>query len=82
MLLNGELPTAAQLEEWRFEITHHTFIHENIKKVMDGFHYDAHPMGMLVGTVGALSTFYPDAKHIFDADARKKQIERVLARVG
>ena len=69
LLLNGELPTAAQLDEWRFDITHHTFIHENIKKVMDGFHYDAHPMGMLVGTVGALSTFYPAAKHIFDAES-------------
>ena len=81
LLLNGELPTAAQLEEWRFDITHHTFIHENIKKVMDGFHYDAHPMGMLVGTVGALSTFYPEAKHIFDAESRKKQIERLIAKM-
>ncbi|MFY9610240.1 MAG: citrate synthase [Blastocatellia bacterium] len=81
LLLNGELPTAAQLDGWRFEITHHTFIHENIKKVMDGFHYDAHPMGMLVGTVGALSTFYPDAKHIFDAESRKKQIERLIAKM-
>ncbi|HSF24818.1 MAG TPA: citrate synthase [Blastocatellia bacterium] len=81
LLLNGELPTAAQLDAWRFEITHHTFVHENIKKVMDGFHYDAHPMGMLVGTVGALSTFYPDAKHIFDAESRKKQIERLIAKM-
>ena len=81
LLLNGELPGTAQLDEWRFEITHHTFIHENIKKVMDGFHYDAHPMGMLVGTVGALSTFYPEAKHIFDAESRKKQIQRLIAKM-
>ena len=59
LLLNGELPTLTQMDEWVYQITHHTWIHENIKKFMDGFHYDAHPMGMLVSTVGALSTFYP-----------------------
>ena len=64
LILHGELPTRAQLDEWTYHITHHTMIHENIKKFMDGFHYDAHPMGILVGTVGALSTFYPDAKNI------------------
>ena len=55
-----------ELRDWSWNITHHTFIHEQIKKVMDGFHYDAHPMGMLIGTVGALSTFYKDAKDIFN----------------
>ena len=57
LLLHGELPTRAQLADWEWNITHHTFIHENIKKLMDGFHYDAHPMGMLVSMMGALSTF-------------------------
>jgi citrate synthase len=82
LTLHGELPTEAQLKEWTWHITHHTFIHENIKKFMDGFHYDAHPMGMLIGTVGALSTFYPDAKHIFDADSRRKQTYRLIAKVA
>ena len=57
LILNGELPTKAQLADWTWHITHHTFIHENIKKFVDGFHHDAHTMGMLVGTIGALSTF-------------------------
>jgi citrate synthase len=82
LILRGELPTEAQLKEWTWHITHHTFIHENIKKFMDGFHYDAHPMGMLIGTVGALSTFYPDAKQIFDADSRQKQTYRLIAKVA
>src|SRR5262245_38151032 len=82
LILRGELPTETQLKEWTWHITHHTFIHENIKKFMDGFHYDAHPMGMLIGTVGALSTFYPDAKHIFDADSRRKQTYRLIAKVA
>ena len=82
LLLYGELPTKAQLEDWTWNITHHTFLHESIKKVMDGFHYDAHPMGMLVGVVGALSTFYPEAKDIFDADCRQKQIYRLIAKVA
>jgi citrate synthase len=82
LILHGELPTEAQLKEWTWHITHHTFIHENIKKFMDGFHYDARPMGMLIGTVGALSTFYPDAKQIFDADSRRKQTCRLIAKVA
>jgi citrate synthase len=82
LILHGELPTETQLKDWTWNITHHTIIHENIKKFMDGFHYDAHPMGMLVGTVGALSTFYPDAKHIFDAEARRKQAYRLIAKVA
>jgi citrate synthase len=81
LLLHGELPKQAQLTEWIKNITYHTFINENIKKVMDGFHYDAHPMGMFEATLGALSTFYPDAKQIFDADSRWKQIYRLVAKV-
>src|ERR671939_407976 len=82
LLLNGELPNKQQLEDWTWHITHHTFIHESIKKVMDGFHYDAHPMGIFIGTIGALSTFYPEAKDIFDADCRRKQIHRLIAKVA
>ena len=67
LLIHGELPTQAQLDEWTHEITIHTFVHENIKAFMQGFRYDAHPMGMLVASVGALSTFYPDASKIKDA---------------
>ncbi|MDA8343749.1 MAG: citrate (Si)-synthase, partial [Actinomycetota bacterium] len=80
LLLNGELPNPAQFEAWRHEITHHTFIHENVRKrFLDGFHYDAHPMGMLVSAVAALSTFYLDAKQIFDVESRHKQIIRLIA---
>ncbi len=82
LILHGELPTEAQLKDWAWHITHHTFIHENIKKFIDGFHHDAHPMGMLIGTVGALSTFYPDAKDIFNAESRRKQIHRLIAKVA
>ncbi|HEY4425180.1 MAG TPA: citrate synthase [Pyrinomonadaceae bacterium] len=81
LLLNGELPTATQLEGWTKNITYHTFINENIKKVIDGFHYNAHPMGMFEATLGALSTFYPDAKDIFNAELRCKQIYRLIAKV-
>jgi citrate synthase len=81
LLIYGELPTAEQLDDWTYHITHHTIIHEQIKKVMDGFHYDAHPMGIFVSTVAALSTFYPDAKQIFDEEARTKQIHRLIAKV-
>ena len=66
LLLNGELPTAEQLEYWQCEVMRHTMTHENVKKFMDGFHYDAHPMGILICTVAALSTFYPEAKNIND----------------
>lgn len=81
LLLYGELPSKAQYEGWIYDITHHTIIHENIKKFMDGFRHDAHPMGMLLGTVGALSTFYPEAKNIFDPNVRKKQIHRLIAKM-
>ena len=81
LLLNGELPTESELKTWTHNITHHTFINESIKKVIDGFHYNAHPMGMFEATLGALSTFYPDAKNIFDVECRKKQIHRLIAKV-
>ena len=81
LLLNGELPTESQLKEWTRNITYHTFINENIKKVIDGFHYNAHPMGMFEATLGALSTFYPDAKDIFNVELRWKQIYRLIAKV-
>jgi citrate synthase len=81
LLLHGELPTESQLKDWTWNITHHTFINESIKKVIDGFHYNAHPMGMFEATLGALSTFYPDAKDIFDQESRWKQIYRLIAKV-
>jgi citrate synthase len=81
LVLYGELPTKKQLEDWTHEVTFHTILHENIKKFIDGFHHDAHPMGMLVSTVAALSTFYPDAKHIFDAESRKKQTYRLIGKM-
>ncbi len=81
LILYGELPTRAQLDDWVWNITHHTMIHESIKTFMDGFQYDAHPMGILVGTVGALSTFYPDAKRVMDPESRKTQIQRLVAKM-
>jgi citrate synthase len=81
LLLHGELPNQDELKEWTWNITHHTFINESIKKVMDGFHYNAHPMGMFISTLGALGTFYPDAKDIFNQDSRWKQIYRLIAKV-
>ena len=81
LLLDGELPTDQQLATWSDEITHHTFIHENIKEFIDGFRYDGHPMGMLMSTVAALSTFYPEAKRISDTEPRRKQIVRLIAKM-
>ncbi|MCI0695080.1 citrate synthase [candidate division KSB1 bacterium] len=81
LIIHGELPTKSQFEEWRYNITHHTMLHENTKKFMDGFHHDAHPMGMLVSTVGALSTFYPEARNIHDAEARKLQMYRLIGKM-
>jgi citrate synthase len=81
LLIYGELPTKQQLDEWVFEITHHTFVHENIKKFVEGFRYDAHPMGMLLATMGALSTFYPDAKNIGDDQERHMAAVRLIAKV-
>ncbi|HEV8354759.1 MAG TPA: citrate/2-methylcitrate synthase, partial [bacterium] len=80
LLLTGELPKPAELDRWLVDITHHTIIHENIKKFIDGFHHDAHPMGVFVSTVAALSTFYPEAKHIDDPASRRTQIHRLIAK--
>jgi citrate synthase len=81
LIVYGELPTKAQLEEWQHQIAEHYILHENIKKFIDGFHHDAHPMGMLLSTVGALSTFYPDARNIADAATRQKQIHRLIGKM-
>src|ERR1051326_5037450 len=81
LILFGELPTAMQLHQWTQQITNHTMLHENIKKFMEGFQYDAHPMGIFLSTVGALSTFYPDAKHVFDKASRLRQTHRLIAKV-
>jgi citrate synthase len=81
LVMHGELPQKKQLDDWAHEITFHTILHENTKKFIDGFHHDAHPMGMLVSTAAALSTFYPDAKHIFDAGSRKKQTYRLIGKM-
>ena len=81
LLQNGELPSAEQAQSWNAEIINHTFIHENIKRFIDGFHHDAHPMGILVSTVAALSTFYPEAKQIRDPAIRHRQIVRLIAKM-
>ena len=81
LLLNGELPTRAQLDRWSEELTRHTMLHENMKTFMEAFRYDAHPMGILLSTIGALSTFYPDAKLIFDDESRHTQVARLIAKV-
>jgi citrate synthase len=81
LLVHGELPNQAQLDEWTHEITIHTFVHENVKSFMQGFRYDAHPMGMLLASVGAMSTFYPDAAQIKDTDIRYLQIIRLIAKM-
>jgi citrate synthase len=80
LILHGELPTRQQYDAWVYNITHHTIVHENIKELMGGFRYDAHPMGMLVSMVAALSTFYPDAKNIHDAQCRRDQVFRLIAK--
>jgi citrate synthase len=81
LLIHGELPTTQQLEDWAHEVTIHTFVHENVKEFMQGFRYDAHPMGMLLASVGALSTFYPEASKIKDAEIRYMQVIRLLAKM-
>ena len=81
LLIFGELPTEPQLERWTFDITHHTFVHEDLKQFFEGFRYDAHPMGMLLAGVGALSTFYPDAKQIDDPEERYMAAVRLIAKV-
>src|ERR1700744_104577 len=81
LLIHGKLPTASELAEWEHLITIHTFVHENVKEFMQGFRYDAHPMGMLGASVGALSTFYPEAAAIKDPEARYIQVIRLLAKM-
>ena len=81
LLLHGELPTQAQLDEWVLSITYHTFIHENLKQFIEGFRYNAHPMGMLMATVSALSTFYPEASKISNPENRMLQIARLIAKM-
>ncbi|RKQ92033.1 citrate synthase [Solirubrobacter pauli] len=81
LLVHGELPNAKQLDEWTNKITTHTFVHENVKSFIQGFRYDAHPMGMLLASVGALSTFYPDANQIKDPEIRYLQIIRLIAKM-
>jgi citrate synthase len=81
LILFGELPTETQLRNWTEQITRHLMLHENVKKLMEGFRYDAHPMGIFLSTVGALSTFYPDATKIFDPESRMRQTHRLIAKV-
>ncbi|GAA3691278.1 citrate synthase [Microlunatus aurantiacus] len=81
LLLHGELPTQPQLDQWTHDVTYHTFLHENCKQFIEGFRYDAHPMGMLMASVSALSTFYPDAGTIADPDVRQAQITRLIAKM-
>jgi citrate synthase len=80
LLLHGELPSRQQLESWTYNITHHRFLHENVKKFMDGFRYDAHPMGVFISTIAALSTFYTEAGQIKNAAIRQRQIFRLIAK--
>jgi citrate synthase len=81
LIFYGELPNQEQLATWTYEITHHTFLHESTKHLMEAFRYDAHPMGMFISVVAALSTFYPEARNVKDANARMKQIYRLIAKV-
>ncbi len=81
LLLFGELPTEKELKDWVFEITHHTMLHESTKKFMEGFRYDAHPMTMFVSTVAALSSVYPEARHVLDANNRLLQVKRLIGKV-
>jgi citrate synthase len=81
LILFGELPTAPQLKEWVAEITHHTMLHETTKKFLEGFRYDAHPMGMLTSTVAALSTVYPESRHVLDPTVRALAIKRIIGKM-
>ena len=81
LILFGELPTQEQYAVWEHDILHHTFVHENIKQLMHAFRHDAHPMGMFIATVAAMSTYYPEGRNIQDEDARLKQIQRLIAKV-
>ena len=81
LIVKGELPTASHLKMWRHNIRMHTLVHESVKRFIEGFRYDAHPMGIVVGTVGALSTFYPDAKHVGDLESRRMQTRRMIGKM-
>ena len=81
LLIHGELPTHDELHAWSGDVTHHTFLHENLKQLMEGFRYDAHPMGMLISAVAALSTFYPEAANVDDEATRMAQVVRLIAKV-
>ena len=81
LILNGELPKPAEMDRFRHEVSHHTLVHENIRELLDGFRYDAHPMGILISTIGALSTFYPEAKRVDDPETRWLQIVRLIGKV-
>ncbi|MHB1430789.1 MAG: citrate synthase [Streptosporangiaceae bacterium] len=81
LLLNGQLPDKDESQNWSREISHHTYVHENVKKFIDGFHHDAHPMGIIVSTVAALSTFYPEAKAVSDQVRRREQVVRLIAKM-
>ena len=81
LLLRGELPDKEESAGWAHQISHHTYVHENVKKFIDGFHHDAHPMGILVSTLAALSTFYPEAKAIDDRAAQDEQVVRLIAKM-
>ena len=81
LIVKGELPTASHFAMWRHNIKMHTLVHENVKRFVEGFRYDAHPMGLLVGTVGALSTFYPEAKNIHDEESRRMQTRRLVGKI-
>ncbi|MFL6002432.1 MAG: citrate/2-methylcitrate synthase, partial [Nocardioides sp.] len=81
LILFGDLPTASQLEAWQKEITLHTLVHENIKDLIDAFRHDAHPMGMFISAVAALSSFYPESSEIFDPNGRRREVRRLIAKV-
>jgi citrate synthase len=81
LILNGELPSKQEYEAWTYNVTHHTMVHENVRELINGFRYDAHPMGMLMSTVAALSTFYPEAKNIQDKEVRRAQVFRLIAKM-
>jgi citrate synthase len=81
LLVHGQLPSTSELQTWTYDITHHTIINEKIKRFLDGFHYDAHPMGILVSAVAALSTFYPKSRNVHDEDVRKRSIRRLIAKM-
>src|ERR1043165_3280667 len=82
LILFGELPNEEEMRKWTDAITQHTLLHENVKKLMEGFQYDAHPMGIFISTVGALSTLYRDAKQVFDQESRNRQCVRLIAKVA